>query len=390
MKYSFNNNILKISLEGKIDDANAAEIQKKIRIIRNKYPSGNMILDLEKLSSITKEGLKLLMALPKQEQNLSMVNVSPKIYELLSRVGLTFLIDIKKALPKLSLNDCEIIGQSAKGTLYRLDDETIIKQYNNEISVEALEKERKFAQTAFSYGIPVITSYEIIQCDQGYATLYKLHNAVTLSSAINSNPDKQEEYTNMYAALLKRLHSTETKPGALPDAKEIYQGKINTLTKYLIEEEYEKLQAFIQAVPDRNTIIHGDFHPGNILLQENKLLLLSIEDLSIGHPIFDFLSMYLTHVTLAAWPERLKQTLSLSTEQISQLWDATLKHYFQTGADAYINSLKRQMELYAGVKAAWCSAINSAYAQDNIEEALTKIRQQILPSITAITGKLAF
>lgn len=390
MKYLFENNILKIYLEGKIDAANAVEVQKKIHIIRSKNPSGNMVLDLEKLSSLSKEGLKVLMALPKQEQNLSMINASPKIYELLDRIGLTFLINVKKALPQLSLEQCEIIGQTAKGTLYRFDEETIVKRYINGISAETLEQERKHAQIALSYGVPTITSYEIVQCDHGYATLYKLRNAVTLSSAINSNPDKRDAYTNMYAALLKRLHSTETKPGALPDAKEIYQGKINTMAKYLIEEEFTKLQAFINAVPDRNTIIHGDFHPGNVMLQDNKLFLIGMDDLSIGHPIFDFLSMYLTHVTLTTWPEQLKQTLSLSVDQISKLWDATLKNYFQTSATSYLNSLTRQMELYAGVKTTWCSAVNSTYAQENIEESLTKMRQHILPAIPSITGKLPF
>ena len=119
MKYSFENNTFTIYLEGKIDATNVRDIFKKIYSLRNENPKGNMVLDLEKLNDLSKEGLKVLMALQKQEQNLTAINVSPKIYKLLDMTGLTFLINVKKAVPKLSLDGCEIIGQSAKAATCR-------------------------------------------------------------------------------------------------------------------------------------------------------------------------------------------------------------------------------------------------------------------------------
>jgi hypothetical protein len=43
---------------------------------------------------------------------------------------------------KISLSGCEVIGRGAIGTVYRIDDETIVKVYEKHVPLETIERER--------------------------------------------------------------------------------------------------------------------------------------------------------------------------------------------------------------------------------------------------------
>jgi aminoglycoside phosphotransferase (APT) family kinase protein len=43
-------------------------------------------------------------------------------------------------------------------------------------------------------------------------------------------------------------------------------------------------------------MIHGDYHTKNVMLQKGEVLLIDMDTLSYGHPIFEFASMYLGFV----------------------------------------------------------------------------------------------
>ena len=45
-------------------------------------------------------------------------------------------------MKEINVSNCEIIGRGGQGTIYRLDEETIVKLYNPGYSLEAIEKER--------------------------------------------------------------------------------------------------------------------------------------------------------------------------------------------------------------------------------------------------------
>lgn len=45
-------------------------------------------------------------------------------------------------MKEINVSNCEIIGRGGQGTIYRLDEETIVKLYNPGCSLEAIEKER--------------------------------------------------------------------------------------------------------------------------------------------------------------------------------------------------------------------------------------------------------
>lgn len=59
-----------------------------------------------------------------------------------------------------------------------------------------------------------------------------------------------------------------------------------------------KLLHLLENLPEENTICHGDFHPGNILLQEDNAYIIDFMNLCYGNPYMDIArTVYLVEMT---------------------------------------------------------------------------------------------
>ena len=59
------------------------------------------------------------------------------------------------------------------------------------------------------------------------------------------------------------------------------------------EKLAEKCMELIDAVPDTRHLIHGDFHTSNVFLQNTEALLIDMDRLAMGDPIFELGDLYL-------------------------------------------------------------------------------------------------
>ena len=126
MKTTIENNTLTIFLEGRIDTNNAAQTEKDIFAAVGDRKE-NIVIDAEALEYISSAGLRVLMKLRKTMKTpLPMINVSREIYDILETTGFTELLDVSKALRKLSIEGCE---QIAAGGPVTITDRRIIRYF---------------------------------------------------------------------------------------------------------------------------------------------------------------------------------------------------------------------------------------------------------------------
>lgn len=282
-----------IGLAGHIDSSNSDVIQQEILAERQAHPAGKLTLDADKLEYISSAGLRVILRLSKMEPSLKLINVSSAVYEVFEMTGFNEMIPIEKAYRRLSVEGCEIIGQGSNGKVYRLDPDTIIKVYNNPDALPEIHRERELAHKAFVLGIPTAIPYDVVKVGNGYGSVFELLNAKSFSKLLNEDPTKIDYYVGLYVDLLKKIHSTDVEEGSMPNMKEVAYHWAEYLVDYLPQEESAKLLALIAAVPDVHKMIHGDYHTKNVMMQKGEVLLIDMDTLSYGHPIFEFASMYL-------------------------------------------------------------------------------------------------
>ena len=107
----------------------------------------------------------MLLKLRKTVGDVTVCNVNPEVYEIFDVTGFTSILNVKKAYKEIDLTGKPIIGQGGNGTVYRLDDERIVKVYRSEHSIEYIEHEQQYAKAAFVSVIP--WTGVCVQC--GYA-----------------------------------------------------------------------------------------------------------------------------------------------------------------------------------------------------------------------------
>ena len=338
--YRTDKDILYIAVEGRIDASNAAEAEEKIFNIKNNNPGKHIVVDADKLEYISSAGLRVILKLRKEEPKLAIINVAADVYEVLDMTGFTDMVTVEKAYQRMSVEGCEFIAKGANGAVYRYDDETILKTYFAKDALPEIKQERENARKAFVLGINTAIPYGIVRVDDGYGTVTELLNAVSVTKMIRKNPDDLSEAAKYYIDMLKSIHAIKVEDGEVPDMKETALAWADFVAPHLPEEQGKKLRDLIEAVPKRNTLMHGDYHTNNIMVQNGEPLLIDMDTLCMGHPVFELGSMFNAFVGYAELDhQNMMDFFGYSFETAGKFWDMALKMYLGTEDEAVCQSV---------------------------------------------------
>ena len=370
-------NVLTIFLEGTIDSATAPEAEAQIMECYNAHEAETVVLDAGELKFLSSSGLRVLLKLRKLEQNLKMVNVSSEIYEILEMTGFTELLSVTRAYRTIDLENCKLLGEGGHGRVFRINDDTIVKMYHTGDSVEDIKREQDYAKKAFVMGIPTAIPFDIVKHEDMYGLVFELVNADIVSNYLNEHPDQLEGIAKKYAQTMKQLHATQVAQGALSSTKELYRNRIEGLRPYMTDEEVETLHRINEAIPECDTVVHGDFHPKNVMIQNGELVLIDMADLTTGNPLYDLGSMILSHHIPS--DERLVNITGMKAEAVRRLWQLFLVNYLETDDPRAIEMFTKKIYVVGLMKMAATLAFSTrARLPGVMEHVLGAVRNNLL------------
>ena len=333
--YRIDKDILYIALEGRIDASNAAQAEEKIFGIKNENPDKHTVVDADNLEYISSAGLRVILKLRKEEPRLAIINVAPDVYEVFDMTGFTDMVTVEKAYQRMSVEGCEFIAKGANGAVYRYDNETILKTYFAKDALPEIKQERENARRAFVLGINTAIPYGIVRVGDGYGTVTELLNATSVTKLIRNNPDDLTEAVKYYVDMLKSIHAVKVEDGEVPDMKEIALDWARFVTAYIPEDQGRKLISLIEAVPKQNTLLHGDYHTNNIMVQNGEPLLIDMDTLCMGHPVFELGSMFNAFIGYSELDHQVTMDFfGYTHEAAEKFWDMSLKMYLGTDDEA--------------------------------------------------------
>ena len=320
-----------IQLNGRIDSNNAAAVEQELLAKLAEKGVAPITLDAANLQYISSAGLRVILRLKKTHPELRIINVNSEVYEILDMTGFTEIMPVEKAYRVVSVDGCEEIGRGANGTIYRIDQDNVVKVYNNADALADIQHEREVAKLALVLGIPTAISYDVVKVGESYGSVFELLNARSFSKILATEPEKMDWCVDEYVKMLKTIHGTLVPKGKLPDMKETAVGWARFMLDYLPEEAGKKLVALVEAVPYDDHMIHGDYHTKNLELQNDEVLIIDMDTLAVGHPIFELASMFNSFVGYSELDhEVIRKFQGFDFETASAFWQKSLAAYLGT------------------------------------------------------------
>ncbi len=377
-----------IELEGRIDAANADEAGKELLELAADCGERRLQLDAEKLEYISSAGLRALMKLRRiSNEPVTVVNVSKEIYDIFETTGFTELLKVYKKPRRVEVEGCPVIGQGGNGTIYRLDDDTIVKVYQPWMTMEEISHEREYARTAFVNGIPSVIAYDVVQCGDCLGLVFELIKSSTLGSVMRDNPDRLEEYTDKYVELAKTLHGTHITNGGFERIQNVYHRWTSNLGEWCSEEEMSLLHSIIDEIPETDTVTHNDLHPGNIMLQGDELVLIDMPAVTLGPPVCDLIAIYRDLIAAPSGQEyaRIERSTGMKKEMLLRVGDLFFSKYTGIADPAGLQEYYKKLGLLYAFNVSMVSGSGSAGARKLapiiMDELLRKI---VIPNEQAV------
>ncbi len=339
-----------LSLEGRIDTNNAAQFEKEIiDAIGN---SKDISFDAENLDYISSAGLRVLLKVAKAtDKTVSVFNVSRNVYDIFQTTGFDEILDVKKAYRKISVDGCEMIGKGFYGTVYRIDPETIIKVYKSPESLSMINNEKRLARIALVAGVPTAISYDVVRVGDSYGSMFELLNAKTFNDLLIEQPENAEEIIKQYARFLRMVNSQTVPAGKLGSAKQKCMGYLDRITEYIDTSLYERLKKLLEEIPEQHNVIHGDAQMKNVMMKDGEPMLIDMDTLAEGHPIFDLQSVYVTYFAFGEdEPANSMDFLGIPQETSNKVWQDFIKYYFDTDDKSRITQLREKITIVGCIR----------------------------------------
>ena len=90
-------------------------------------------------------------------------------------------------------------------------------------------------------------------------------------------------------------------------------------------------------------MIHGDFHIKNIMKQNGENLLIDMDTLAMGHPIYEISGIHTAYIAYSCVDKNnVVSFFGITREQADEIWNSTLEFYFEGKSAQYVEDIERK------------------------------------------------
>ena len=355
-----------ITLCGRLDTSCAMQTQADInQFLSDQSPIQSVTVNAAELEYLSSSGLRILLSLAKKYKDFKLVEVNADVFDILSMTGFGKIMHVERALRQMSIEGCEILGVGGVGTVYRYNDDTIIKVFRDGTTIDEVRNEITMSKEAFVLGMPTAISFDIVKVapqkeggEMCYGLVYELLKAETLSTVVKLHPERIVEFARKYADLFLQLHQIEVPAGGnVPSAIERERQQIEHIRCYFPQENIDKMLRIIDSIPPGNRLLHLDLQTKNAMMQGDELMLIDMGEVGYGHPMLDMGHAYSAMVNLVGDYEKI---IGMPRELGQRLWNIAIDHYMKGLPTEVAAQRKAQIEVISCVRNfSWLSLSDS-------------------------------
>ncbi|WP_399553026.1 phosphotransferase [uncultured Ruminococcus sp.] len=161
----------------------------------------------------------------------------------------------------MSNTNYEILAQRSKKVIYK-DGDTVLKVFDSDYSKADILNEALNQARIEETGLNVPKLLEVSKIDGKWAIRTEYIPGKTLAQLMEENPDKVDEYLDLFVNIQKEIFSKEAP--LLNKIKDKFNRKISA-SRFDATTRYE-LHTRLDSMKNHKKICHGDFTPSNIII----------------------------------------------------------------------------------------------------------------------------
>lgn len=159
----------------------------------------------------------------------------------------------------------QLMGYGLTADVYQWAGHTVLKLFKDNIQDQVIEYEALIHEMVYDKGIRMPKLIEEIQYEGRRGFIYERCNGRTLLFQMMKKKWKVRHFAKVLARAQVEIQRNEAP--LLPNLKDRLQRDIHSI-KSLAVEDAERLMAYIDILPEGDSICHMDFHPGNVFYDQ--------------------------------------------------------------------------------------------------------------------------
>lgn len=175
------------------------------------------------------------------------------------------------------------IGGGRTADVYALGTERAVKRFKDGTPLDTAEREATNTRIAVDAGLPVPTAYEVNSVGGNPTITFERVRGESMLSRVQFRPWTLRKNARRLAQLHARIHAV--RPSGLSSVRERLTRNIQQVSE-LEPEVRERALSKIEQLPQGRSLCHGDFHPENVLLADEPIIIDWL-DAGRGHPAAD-------------------------------------------------------------------------------------------------------
>lgn len=178
------------------------------------------------------------------------------------------------------------VADGRTSEVFRLGDDAVVKVPRSSTPTSWLEREAEITRAVRELGLPVPEVGDVIDVEGRPSMVLEYVPGPSMWAAVSDHPGRVTELAAMLVDLQAMIHASGL-PDACPALTERLVSKLDAAEE-LAADERAAATASLVSQPTGAALLHGDLHPGNVLMSPAGPVVIDWFDAAVGHPCADY------------------------------------------------------------------------------------------------------
>jgi aminoglycoside phosphotransferase (APT) family kinase protein len=179
----------------------------------------------------------------------------------------------------------EPLAEGASAQIFPWGEGKIIKLLRPSVPAALIDSEYRIDSIIHSSGLNAPAALQRVEVDGRPGIVYSRASGTTMWFQIATAPHKSLAFARTLARLHADVHGHVGHPD-LPDVNEELRRRIEVVGHAPPRVRQSALEG-LEKLPRGDRLLHGDFHPGNVVTSRDRAVIIDWADAARGHPLAD-------------------------------------------------------------------------------------------------------